>query len=273
MTFAEHGYHGELKNGQKNGYGKLTCENGDIYEGTFVEDMQQGTGVFTYANGYKYDGEFLKGKWNGRGKFTFADGGYYKGDFREGKFHGQGSFVFAHGDCYDGEVSANMRHGEGTYWFANGNSYKGHFVKNKMTEGLFVECCPQLARGGEVNTRSDGTGTGTGTGTADEGQIVRRSVSYQAVFDDHVENVVTFTPLINGNNQNQNQNSSHSEGDRMLQSSCLTEARRPTESLLNNDHIVNMGEGSGPPAAGVYSVTIPPSPVHGTLVDGMFSPS
>lgn len=136
MNFADHGYRGEMLNGQKHGFGTLTCDNGDVYEGMFINDEQEGKGVFTYSNGYKYDGDFLKGKWHGQGKFTFADGGYYAGDFRAGKFHGNGTFVFAHGDKYDGYVVDNMRHGKGKYTFANKNIFEGEFLKNKMISGI-----------------------------------------------------------------------------------------------------------------------------------------
>mmetsp|Transcript_4234 Transcript_4234/g.7186 ORF Transcript_4234/g.7186 Transcript_4234/m.7186 type:complete len:508 (-) Transcript_4234:644-2167(-) len=137
MNYADHGYQGELVNGKRHGYGKLTCDNGDIYEGNFMDDCQEGQGVFIYANGYKYEGEFQKGKWHGVGKFTFADGGYYSGDFSCGKFHGKGKFVFVHGDEYEGEVVGNMRHGYGKYSYANGNSFKGTFEENRMIKGVF----------------------------------------------------------------------------------------------------------------------------------------
>jgi hypothetical protein len=47
--------------------GKLVLQNGDIYEGDFVENEFSGNGTYTFASGDKYVGEFRNGRYNGSG--------------------------------------------------------------------------------------------------------------------------------------------------------------------------------------------------------------
>lgn len=43
-----------------------------------------------YNNGDKYEGEFLNSKKNGQGKYTFKNGTEYIGEFKEDCFDGNG---------------------------------------------------------------------------------------------------------------------------------------------------------------------------------------
>ena len=45
----------------KDGTGKLTFSTGDVYEGTFDDDMITGTGKFTFSNGDSYEGDLVNG--------------------------------------------------------------------------------------------------------------------------------------------------------------------------------------------------------------------
>jgi hypothetical protein len=41
------------------GKGKFYHVDGDVFEGTWIEDKACGFGVYTHANGAKYEGEWL----------------------------------------------------------------------------------------------------------------------------------------------------------------------------------------------------------------------
>lgn len=48
-----------MQNDAKEGVGRLTLTNGEIYEGEFYRDMIHGEGVFTKVNG-----STIRGVWN-----------------------------------------------------------------------------------------------------------------------------------------------------------------------------------------------------------------
>ncbi len=83
-------YRGETdENGVFNGIGKYTFENGDTYEGGFVDNKRIGLGKSTY-NGSSYMGYYYGDVRNGNGDFAFYNGYEYKGHFFDGTFNGTG---------------------------------------------------------------------------------------------------------------------------------------------------------------------------------------
>lgn len=58
----------------KEGTGKFVAENGDTYEGGYVNDEKQGTGTFTWG----------KGPWEGH---------VYRGAWKNGMMDGQGEYI------------------------------------------------------------------------------------------------------------------------------------------------------------------------------------
>ena len=51
--------------GQRHGFGTCTYENGNRYEGDWVNDQRDGNGTMTYASGGKYVGECRHNKNSG----------------------------------------------------------------------------------------------------------------------------------------------------------------------------------------------------------------
>ena len=49
-------------NGIKEGYGKYTLVNGDVFEGAFKNGKFNGQGVYTFASGETISGHFLNGR-------------------------------------------------------------------------------------------------------------------------------------------------------------------------------------------------------------------
>jgi hypothetical protein len=54
--------------------------NGNIYEGTWLNDKRNGKGKMTH-NGDTYDGDWLNNKRHGKGSIIFKDGTAYGGDW------------------------------------------------------------------------------------------------------------------------------------------------------------------------------------------------
>ena len=72
-------YEGNFVNGKKNGFGKMFFKSGNIYEGDWKNDFQNGKGILNYKNGDKFEGNFINGEINGNGIYTWQNGEIYKG--------------------------------------------------------------------------------------------------------------------------------------------------------------------------------------------------
>ena len=75
-------YDGYLKNGQRNGQGKMTFANGDVYEGQFQNDLRHGNGHYTWKDGTYYTGTFRNNLMDTRildenGAFVIGEDGAY----------------------------------------------------------------------------------------------------------------------------------------------------------------------------------------------------
>ena len=62
----------------------MAFENGDTYEGEFVDGYFQGTGTYTSKDGWTYEGQFVKGQADGQGKLTTQDNIVYEGTLSKG---------------------------------------------------------------------------------------------------------------------------------------------------------------------------------------------
>ncbi|KAL6067459.1 Phosphatidylinositol 4-phosphate 5-kinase [Balamuthia mandrillaris] len=102
-------------------------ENGDKYEGEWLNNVFHGTGTFTFASGNVYKGQYANGKREGKGCYLYKNGDKYEGEYHADKKHGHGRFTFANGDCYDGEWVADKQHGTGTYTHSSGNKFVGQW--------------------------------------------------------------------------------------------------------------------------------------------------
>lgn len=97
------------------GFGKLTFDSGDIYEGNFKKDKKDGFGTYTSANADVYTGN-------------------WKNDMK----HGNGKSISAEGRIYAGNWKNNMRNGEGksSYQISNKKTTEnGVYEYNKLFNG------------------------------------------------------------------------------------------------------------------------------------------
>ena len=56
------------------GKGQLIYESGNVFSGTYVNDLKEGPGVYIWANGKKIEGIWKNGKQEGEGKYTNEQG-------------------------------------------------------------------------------------------------------------------------------------------------------------------------------------------------------
>jgi len=126
-------YLGEIKNGLRNGKGKMTYSNGNIYSGDWIDDVFHGKGTYLNPNGQSISGDWENG-YLIRGQIIF-----FKGVMGEEKYigevvysffgypvpHGMGAYFYMNGDKYVGEFVDYKREGKGTFTWANGDSYCG----------------------------------------------------------------------------------------------------------------------------------------------------
>ena len=128
-------YIGELTNNEiPNGKGKYIFKNGEIYEGSIIEDKFEGYGKYIYENGEYYIGQWKEDLRNGKGILYYKDGNIkYEGDFVNDKFEGNGKYIWENGEYYIGEYKNGLNNGKGILYYKNGNiEYEGEFLNDKF---------------------------------------------------------------------------------------------------------------------------------------------
>ena len=81
-------YIGEMKNGLKEGKGRMYFNNGSRYEGDFKNDKMEGKGIL-YFNDGRYEGDFKNDKMEGKGILYGLNGPILDGNWKDGKFTGK----------------------------------------------------------------------------------------------------------------------------------------------------------------------------------------
>lgn len=124
------------------GYGTCRLENGE-YTGELEKGVRQGYGVMTFDNRDIYDGDWDKGTMHGMGRFKFWNkekGRYthsYKGQFNHGVREGKGKMEYSNHDVYQGTWQNDHRTGDGICWFADGCVFHGVWKFDQMIRGIF----------------------------------------------------------------------------------------------------------------------------------------
>jgi len=141
--------------GKREGKGKLTFVNKDVYEGDFKNGKQEGKGKYTFVSRDVYEGKFENDKREGIGKYTFASGNVYEGEFKNDKREGIGKFRFASGDVYEGDFKngkvvinqINYAERDKRIRYTNNNETKNGILKFKFKENdpdVFIKECEGL---------------------------------------------------------------------------------------------------------------------------------
>ena len=131
-------YEGEILAEKADGWGKMSYNDGDFYEGDWKQGRIEGFGTFIsvkedrYIGGYKYVGYFKNGLRNGRGTLTWGNGYKYEGDWNNDLMDGKGIFTWDAGHKYVGDFKLGNKHGQGTLYNADGSiSYSGQWVNDE----------------------------------------------------------------------------------------------------------------------------------------------
>jgi hypothetical protein len=123
-------YDGDWVDEKKHGQGTLTYVDGGKYVGAWENNMRNGEGVNIWKNGDEYEGGWKNSKKHGQGRFTYANGGEYVGDWANDMKNGHGVSTWPNGDRYEGNWKNNTKHGSGIMYYADGGSYKGEWTGN-----------------------------------------------------------------------------------------------------------------------------------------------
>ena len=145
-------YIGALKDDKRHGQGRMTYNDGAVYNGEWKDNMWDGLGMLTFP-GYKdgrgdiYLGQFKKGFFYGKGFFRWEDrddrpGGLYIGEWRETGY-GNAIMRWSNGQKFEGNctewllydrANADKWAGYGTMTYPDGRQETGRWVN-----GVFVD--------------------------------------------------------------------------------------------------------------------------------------
>jgi|GEM_PF-45793 len=127
------------------GHARVTYEDGEVFEGTFVQSndslVKEGHCRYHWASGAEYEGSYKAGKKNGEGRYVFPNGDVYKGSWKDGVKCGNGVYTFTNGDVFKGHWDNDMRSGEGVYTYKNsgavleGTWENGEFATGRWRKG------------------------------------------------------------------------------------------------------------------------------------------
>jgi hypothetical protein len=134
-------YEGKWVDGQRHGTGTFVYTNGDRYYGDWENDIKNGTGTYTWPSGTEYKGEWVDGLRKGTGTQIWSNGDEYSGDWKDDKRHGYGTYTYGRsGGKYEGEWEKDNQNGTGTYTWYDGDKYKGEW-KNGNKDGFGTLFC------------------------------------------------------------------------------------------------------------------------------------
>jgi hypothetical protein len=153
-------FYGEIKRGERSGFGRITTPDGLVFEGEFFEDMfivenqrvaledesrYEGSCLMRYVTDGNFAGvrlvykdRFVFDTPHSKGKVTRQDGSVYEGDFVTKKRHGKGKLTMKNGTTYEGGFSQNNFSGQGKYTTADGRVFEGQFFENMLVVSAYI---------------------------------------------------------------------------------------------------------------------------------------
>lgn len=119
---------GEWAEGEACGHVVVSFGDFVVYDGNMEHGLPNGQGIYTdMNNGQRYEGSFVDFKREGEGVLYTEEGDkIYDGEWKNGKYHGYGQY-FLRGQCrYEGNWENGKRNGEGIAYDQNGvEEYNG----------------------------------------------------------------------------------------------------------------------------------------------------
>lgn len=121
-------WEGDWENGEASGHVVVTFGDFVVYDGQMEHGLPNGQGVYTdINNGQRYEGSFVDFKREGEGVlYTEIGDKIYDGEWKNNKYHGYGQY-FLRGQCrYEGNWENGKRNGDGIAYDQNGQEeYNG----------------------------------------------------------------------------------------------------------------------------------------------------
>lgn len=112
--------------------GKFVFDNGDCYQGGFLNGDFHGNGELQFFEKGKYEGKFVNNKQT-VGKYTYLDGKFYEGPFVNGLPQGKGKKTDpSTGIYYTGGFLNGMEHGYGELRSPDRVIFRGNFSMGQM---------------------------------------------------------------------------------------------------------------------------------------------
>jgi len=147
-------YRGNFKEGQYNGFGKLTemlsRTERAYYDGNWDMGVRSGRGAFFNGKDKLYIGQWKNDVREGRGSYFFGlkdwkENKYsehwlsnnvenYTGDFVNDLYQGKGTYRWPDGQKYVGEFFANDKHGPGTFIYSTGSIREQNWEFGKLLD-------------------------------------------------------------------------------------------------------------------------------------------
>jgi len=129
-------YEGKYADGKKNGLGKMTFPNGDVYFGEWKDNKMDGEGTYTYSKTKDvYSGSWLAGIKSGTGCYEYGeDKSKLSGTWDKGAF-ASGEWILEGAGVYKGGFSGGKPLGPGSFSFVSGVTQTGEYATKTPAEG------------------------------------------------------------------------------------------------------------------------------------------
>jgi hypothetical protein len=139
-------------------YALALGQEGETFQGDFLNGHEHGKGLFTSADGSRFCGQFVQGKGSGHVRVRFADGSVYEGQWNDSSIDGYG-VSHTNTTVYQGRLQGALPWGEGVLTTHTGLVYKGQWDQGvRNGSGVYEWTDGSLYRGGFLSGRPHGCG-------------------------------------------------------------------------------------------------------------------
>uniref|UniRef100_A0A4W4FF22 VPS9 domain-containing protein n=1 Tax=Electrophorus electricus TaxID=8005 RepID=A0A4W4FF22_ELEEL len=134
-------YQGQWKDGKMHGFGTLRYASGEVYEGSFQENMRHGHGMMrsgklNSTSPSVFIGQWVQDKRTGYGVFDdITRGEKYMGLWQDDQRQGTGVIVTQFGLYYEGNFSGNKMMGTGVLLSEDDTTFEGDFSEDWTLSG------------------------------------------------------------------------------------------------------------------------------------------
>lgn len=118
----------------REGFGTFVWANGNKYVGNWLKNKREGLGRMTYSNKDIFEGIFKDGRKHGNGIYRFHNGTLYSGTWEKGRLHGSITIHYCNLDSFQGFYFRGERMGLGTLLFSKGpvSAYVGDWRRGRQ---------------------------------------------------------------------------------------------------------------------------------------------